>query len=122
MGAEKLYYSIKEVSELLKEPESTLRYWEKVFPEFIHPSRKDQGLGVKTGVRYYSEKDVEDVRLIQYLLRDCGLTLDGAHLRLKNNLEGAAKHAKLLFRLKNIKADLKALGEAMDHVAKIQTA
>ena len=128
----KLYYSIKEVSALLKEPESTLRYWEDEFPEAINPSRKDKVRGLtklslkerkemksvpkEFGVRYYSEGDVDDVRLIQYLIRDCRLTFDGVRMRLKNNKESAEKHAKLLLRLKNIKVELKALGEAFNKV------
>jgi len=128
----KLYYSIKEVSALLKEPESTLRYWEDEFPEVINPYRKDKVRGLiklslkerkeirsapkEFGVRYYSEEDVEKVRLIQYLIRNCCLTFDGVRKRLKNNMESAERHAQILFRLKKVKAGLTALSEAYSKV------
>ncbi|MDR0744252.1 MAG: MerR family transcriptional regulator, partial [Tannerella sp.] len=64
----KMFYSIREVASDLDENESTLRYWEGEFRDVISPRRNDRG------VRFYSEKDVNDVRLIKYLIRDCGLT------------------------------------------------
>jgi DNA-binding transcriptional MerR regulator len=108
----RIYYSIKEVASALEEVESTLRYWEGEFPDTISPHRN------KRGVRFYSEKDMDDVRLIKYLIRDCGLTLDGARKRLKNNKEGAVKQARVVAYLKNIKAELKSLQKAMDEVEK----
>jgi len=109
----KLFYSIKEVAASLHEPESTLRYWEDEFPEVITPNRNERG------VRFYKESDIDNVRMVQYLIRDCGLTLDGVRKKLKNNKDSAVKQAKVVLRLKNIKAELKALSEAMGHVEKM---
>ena len=133
----KLYYSIKEVSEMLEEPESTLRFWEHEFSEVINPSRKDKVRGVvklsqkerkeakishkKLGIRFYSETDVDDVRLIKYLIRDCRLNLEGVRIRLKNNMGSAEKQAKISLRLNNIKAELQALSEAMDEAIQFTT-
>ena len=93
------------------ETESTLRFWENEFPEEITPKRNERG------VRYYQEKDIEDVQLIQYLIRDCRLTLDGVRKRLDNNREISVRQAKAVLRLKNMKVELKALGKAMEQVA-----
>ena len=93
------------------ETESTLRFWESEFPEEITPKRNERG------VRYYQEKDIEDVQLIQYLIRDCRLTLDGVRKRLDNNREISVRQAKAVLRLKNIKTELKALGKTMEQVA-----
>ena len=49
----KKYYSIKEVSEMLEIPESTLRYWEKEFKE-ISPKKNAKG------VRHYTTDDRAD--------------------------------------------------------------
>ena len=106
-----MYYSIKEVSSLLGESESTLRYWESEFNNVISPERKNR-------VRFYSEKDIEDVKLVKYLIRDCGLTLEGVRKKLKNNKEGAVRQAKVVQHLKNIKAEAKALSEALNEVEK----
>jgi DNA-binding transcriptional MerR regulator len=106
----KMFYSIKEVASVLGENESTLRYWEGEFQEVISPRRNERG------VRFYSEKDMDDVRLIKYLIRDCGLTFEGARKRLKSNKESAVKQSKVVQHLKQIRAELKALKEALDDV------
>ena len=108
----KIFYSIKEGASLLGEPESTLRYWEDEFPDEITPHRNERG------VRFYKEEDINDIRQIQYFIRDCKLTLDGVRKRLKNNKESAVRQAKVVLRLKGIKAELKALGAAMDEINK----
>jgi len=108
----KLFYSIKEVSDLLDEPETTLRFWEDEFPEVIAPKRNDRG------VRFYKENDIENIRMVKYFVRECGLTLDGVRKKLKNNKESAAKQAQLVMRLKNIKEELKALAASFADVEK----
>ena len=108
----KLYYSIKEVAASLGEPESTLRYWEDEFPDVISPNRNDRG------VRFYKDSDIENVRMVRYLIRDCGLTLDGVRKKLKNNKDATIKKAKVILRLKNIKAELKAFSEALGEADK----
>ena len=107
---EKKHFSIKEVAELLKENEPTLRYWESEFPEVIVPRRNARG------VRSYMENDIEDLRLVRYLIRDCGLTLEGARKRLKNNKEEAQKKAKIMQHLASIRLELKSLMKAMNEV------
>ena len=108
----KMYFSIKEVASLLSESEPTLRYWEGEFQDVISPNRNERG------VRFYSERDIEDIRLVKYLVRDCGLTLEGARKKLKNNKDSAERQAKIVSHLKNIRAEAKALGEALDKIEK----
>jgi len=110
----KMFYSIKEVAALLDENETTLRYWEGEFQDVIAPRRNDRG------VRLYAEKDINDVRLIKYLIRDCGLTLEGVRKRLKNNKESTVKQAKVVYYLKEMRKELKALKEAFDEVERKQ--
>ena len=55
----------------------TLRYWEKQFKQ-IKPL-------IKAGKRrYYSENDLKTIKLIKFLLKDKGMTIDGAKRILKN--------------------------------------
>ena len=110
---EKNFFSIREVADMLKENEPTLRYWESEFPEVIAPRRYGRG------VRAYQESDIENLRLVKYLVRDCGLTLDGARKKLKNNKEEEEKKAKIMHRLCSIKEELKGLGEAMREAERI---
>ena len=59
----KLYYTIREVAEMMHLPEHTLRFWEKEFPA-LKP-KKTSG-----GSRQYTAQDIELVRLIHHLLKD----------------------------------------------------
>lgn len=68
---EEAIYRIGEVAELLNVRESTLRFWEKEFPQ-IAPSRS------KNGQRAYTESDVAKFRRIKQLLHEIGLTISGA--------------------------------------------
>lgn len=72
---QKLYYSIREVSELVDEEQHILRYWEKEFPE-LSP-KKNRG-----GNRIYSEKDIAIIKQIKYFLREDKLSLKGAKEQL----------------------------------------
>lgn len=74
---EKLYYSISEVSTMLGVNQSLLRYWETEFKE-LKPAKN------KKGTRNYTPADIELLRRIHYLTKECGLTLDGARQQLKN--------------------------------------
>ena len=111
---EKMYFSIKETAETLGEAESTLRYWESEFQDVISPKRNEGG------TRFYAEKDLEDIRLIQFLLRDRKLTLEGARKVLKDNRDNAVKQAKLMRHLQHIRDELKAFGKAFDEAEKIK--
>jgi DNA-binding transcriptional MerR regulator len=106
--AKKIYYSIKEVSESVGEVESTLRYWESEFKDIISPKRNEGG------TRFYTEKDIKDIKVVQFLLRERKLTLEGARKILKNNKEAAEKQAKLMSHLRHIHSELKAIEKSFD--------
>jgi len=108
----KLYYTIKEVAALVDEEVSTLRYWESEFSDIITPRRNEHG------VRYYSDKDIGDVRLIHFLLRDNGLTIEGARKKLKTQMDVAVRNAKLINSLRNIRFELKGLEESFSKIIK----
>jgi DNA-binding transcriptional MerR regulator len=104
----KLYYSIKEVSEMFGLNESTLRYWETEFP-FLKP--KTSG---PSKVRQYTEKDIEQIRLIHNLVKVRGFKLAAAKKIINNNREGADKTADMIERLTNVRQELQALKKELD--------
>ena len=59
----KLYYSIKEVSELTKLKPYVLRYWESEFPS-LKPTKN------KAGNRTYKKHDIQVILDIKVLLYD----------------------------------------------------
>ena len=71
----KLYYSISEVAQMFQLNESTLRYWEQEFP-FLKPKTKGP-----SKIRQYSEKDIEQIKLIHNLVKVRGFKLTAAQKR-----------------------------------------
>ena len=104
----KLYYSIKEVAEMFGLNESTLRYWETEFP-YLKP--KTAG---PNKVRQYSEKDIEQIRLIHNMVKVRGFKLAAAKKMINANRDGADRRAEVLDRLIGVRDDLQALKRELD--------
>lgn len=110
---EKLYYSIGEVSRILGENTSLVRFWAQKFPDFIKPARN------KKGNRLFTAQDLANFKVIYYLVKERGMTLEGAARRMKDNITGEDKRMDVISRLNGIKeklleisASLTAPGEA----------
>ena len=102
---EKLYYNIGEVAKAFNVKTSLLRFWENEFDE-IKPKKK------KSGTRKYTPKDVEIIQLIYHLVKERGMTLDGAKKQLKQKNNSLSKNS-ILLKLKNIKLELKELSDQL---------
>tara|TARA_B100000029_G_scaffold103766_1_gene94323 strand:- start:2523 stop:2921 length:399 start_codon:yes stop_codon:yes gene_type:complete len=87
----------------------TLRYWQTQFKQ-IKPS-------VKTGKRrYYSNKDMEIIKFIKFLLKEKGITIEGAKQILNNTTSYALDEN---VNLGVYKPDLKTTKNIKDKVRKI---
>ena len=98
----KLYHSIGEVATLLGEAPSTLRFWETEFPQ-VKPVKNSRGS------RSYTARDIELLRRIQHLTRQCGYTLEGAREQLRQRPvdDPKAELAAGLATLRRFLVDLK---------------
>ena len=105
----KLYYSISEVARMFDVNESLLRYWEKEFP-FISPKKAGGN------IRQYRKEDIENIRLVYHLVKEKGMTLQGAKQRLKVNKEKTAQTAEVVSRLKEIREELVKLRKSLDYL------
>ena len=90
-SAAKKFLSISELSKKLdlinkktgKPANHILRFWEKEFktikPTILNGNR-----------RYYDQKQVDKVKYIKFLLKDKGITIEGAKkiLKIKKNIDG----------------------------------
>ena len=105
----KMYYSIKEVAKELSVTETTLRYWESVFPQ-VSPYKG------ANGVRRYTKEDIKTLRTICHLVRDCKLTLAGAKKQLKGNgtKVTAETNSEIIDRLKAVKEELLGIKQELD--------
>jgi len=105
---EKVYYSIGEVAEMVGVSESLLRFWETKFPA-LSPRKGGRG------VRQYTLRDVQTVRLIYHLTKEQGMTLQGAQKRLQSDLDGAMRRMEALQRLQGIRDRLVAIQKGLEH-------
>ena len=74
----KIYYSIREVSEKTGIEPQVLRYWEKEFP-MLQPRR------ARAGKRLYRERDIKVILAIRRLRQDEKYTVKGARERLRED-------------------------------------
>ena len=96
----KLYYSISEVASMMNVTETLLRYWEKEFPN-IKPNK------IGRGIRQYTKADIEQVKMVYHLVKERGMTLQGARDMLKRNKGGEIdRNVDVIERLKDIRAEL----------------
>jgi DNA-binding transcriptional MerR regulator len=108
----KIYYTIGEVSELFNVNTSLIRFWEKEF-DVLKPKKN------KKGNRLFTAEDIDNFKVIFNLVKEQGLTLEGAKKYMKDNRK-AVKHelkseksqfSEIENKLKHIKSGLIAIKE-----------
>ena len=97
--AKKLFYSMGEVSEMFDVNASLIRFWETKF-DILRPQKN------KKGNRLFSPADVENLKLIYHLVKERGMTLEGAKKALRQQPAegGMERDAELMERLQRIRA------------------
>lgn len=103
---EKLYYSIGEVAGLFRVKTSLIRYWEKEF-EIIKPKKN------KKGNRLFTPADIDSFHLIFHLVKERGMTLKGAKMKLKENKQGTEQNFEIIKSLEIIKEQLMEVKEIL---------
>jgi DNA-binding transcriptional MerR regulator len=103
---EKLYYSIGEVAEMFQVKPSLIRFWEKEF-DIIKPKKN------KKGNRFFTVQDIDNFRLIFHLVKEKGLTLQGARKKLKENKEDTTNNFEVIKTLSEIKSLLLEIKESL---------
>ncbi len=101
-----MFYTMGEVSEMFDVSSSLIRYWEKHF-SIIKPVRN------KKGNRLFTPKDVENFKLIYHLVKERGMTLEGAKKSLKGGKIEVNKEVELMERLLNMRSLLLEVREAL---------
>ncbi len=101
----KLYYTIGEVAEIVGEQPTVLRFWESEFKQ-IRPVKN------KRGVRSYTEHDIDILRRIHHLTRECGYTLEGAREQMRTRPLEDPK-MELINNLKEVRSFLTELKEVL---------
>lgn len=78
---------------------SLVRFWEKEF-DILKPKKN------KKGNRLFTQKDVDNIKVIYHLVKERGYTLDGAKKKLRENKEDTIQNEQIVERLKEIRGFL----------------
>ena len=97
---DKLYYTIGEVSEILGESSSLVRFWTNSFSRYLKPKRNAKGN------RLYTQEEIEVLKQIHLLVKVQGMTLDGAAKKMSSDKKAVDGKVKVLESLKSIRKQL----------------
>ena len=105
----RLFYTIQEGADHFAVNVSLLRFWEKEF-DTIRP-RKTAG-----GTRQYTREDIQQVEVVYHLVKEKGMTLEGARQTLKTKKDDQTRRVEAVARLNEIKKELLLLEEEFDQL------
>jgi DNA-binding transcriptional MerR regulator len=103
---EKLYYSIGEVAEMFGVNASLIRFWEKEF-DIIKPKKN------KKGNRFFTRQDIDNIQLIYHLVKEKGLTLNGAKKKIRENKDDTNNNHEVIKTLTEIKTLLLEIKDSL---------
>jgi len=103
---EKVFYSISEVAEMFDVNTSNIRFWENEF-DILKPHKN------KKGNRMFTPEDIENLRIIYHLLKERGMTIKGAQMKLKENREDTLQNFEVVRRLQDIRQTLIEIKEEL---------
>ena len=95
-----LYYTIGEVSEMLGESSSLVRFWTNSFSRYLKPKRNAKGN------RLYTQEEIEVLKQIHLLVKVQGMTLDGAAKKMSSDKKAVDGKVKVLESLRSIREQL----------------
>lgn len=101
-----MLYSMGEVTEMFDVNASLIRYWESKF-DCIKPHKN------KKGNRMFTPSDIENFKLIYHLVKEKGMTLEGANNAMKRRGKSVKRDVSILERLQNIRAMLVEVRESL---------
>ena len=107
--AEKLYYSMGEVTEMFDVEPSLIRYWCSQF-SCLKPKRNAKGN------RMFTPQDIERLKRIHHLLKEKKMTIEGAQKAMrKRNIEAEENDSdiSLLEQLQSLRAMLVEMREGI---------
>ena len=90
-----------------------LRYWEKEFKQIKPMILKNR--------RYYSEKQINMIKLIKFLLKDKGMTINGVKNVLKSNINSLDDYNSYSLKADYYKENIKIKSKTiLDKIKKIK--
>jgi len=91
---EKIYFKIGDVAKRFGVSPSLIRYWEQEF-SFIKPKKTAKG------TRLYTRKDMDRFEIVHHLVKEKGMTIQGARDFIKNKKDDKTlEHLEVINTLK----------------------
>lgn len=75
---------------------SLIRFWEKEF-DILKPKKNAKGN------RLFTQKDLDNLKVIYHLVKERGFTLEGAKKKLRENKGDTIQNEEIVERLKDIR-------------------
>ena len=97
--SDKRYYKIGEVAKAFGVNTSLIRFWENEF-DVLKPKKNNKGN------RLFTPEDLENLKMIYFLVKEKGFTLEGAKKKLKEKPDEIFSQHKIIMRLEKIKSEL----------------
>jgi len=105
---DKLFFAIREVSELCEIEPHVLRYWETEF-HHIKPVKKSGNR------RFYRQRDIYSILQIKHLLYDLNFTIKGAKKRLQQgDMDQLVEQNSSQETLRRIRQELASIQQLLD--------
>ena len=109
ISPDKHYFAIGEVAQLFNTTVTTIRFWENEF-DVLKPKKN------KKGDRFFTRKDLEYLRVIYYLLKEQGYTIEGAKKKVLINPDQQFEKVKIIDSLKEVRSFLVLLKNSLGNV------
>lgn len=106
MAVKKLYYSMGEVAEMFDVNRSLIRHWESKF-DCLRPHKNQKGN------RMFTPADIEKLKQIYHLVKEKGMTLEGARKAMRGSSNVLSRDTELLERLQRIRSALVEVREEL---------
>lgn len=90
---------------------SLIRFWETEF-KLLNPHKN------ASGERRFTQKDIDNFRIVYHLVKERGFTLEGAKRELEVHKERIKQKFVILDNLKRLKAHLEADRDALEALIK----
>lgn len=98
-----MYYGITEAASLVGETPVTVRYWSNTFGKHLAPKRNAKGN------RRFTPEDIETLRRIHYLTRECGMSLEAVGKKLSAKAGDGPDLLEIRASLLRIRAQLEQI-------------
>ena len=113
--SEKIYFKIGDVATRFGVNTSLIRYWEQEFT-FIKPRKSAKG------TRLFTRKDIDHFEIIYHLIKEKGMTIQGAKAFMKNKKDNSSIEnldvINTLNRTKNLLVEIKQVLETKQDMQK----